>query len=367
VRRRAIACLAVALPALCGVAAPDASARADLVMSAVSEPPDFEVAGGRFRHSYTVANNGNAAAAGSRVTAFLSSDPVRGSDVALRTTARTTSLIQTIPTRKQRSRRVTLNIPETVPAGFYFLIDCADGNRKVRESREGNNCRVSGQRIGINASERGEPGPAGPQGPPGAAGKDVDRRRIPRTVLDLGARMIDGPETDPGDDEGSTSTKELAKVGPISVRALCRQTTNGDGDPAGSPFTDATDFDEDGDEVKILLYADSGTFSFQGLNGARADVQAGEGVAGNEGPDGGEGHHMFLAAKRDPDPDTTSGNQHNGIFERQWAFAFRSVTGWVSHSNGMELMITAYVGIDVLDVGDRCVAGGVVTVVNPGA
>jgi hypothetical protein len=368
VRRRNVLGLLAALPALL-VAAPPAGAAVDVVVSAASEPPDFEVAGGRFRHSYTVSNNGSttAKAGSSRTTFFLSADPVRGSDIALRPSARTSSLIQKLIKFQQKTRRVTLNIPDSVPAGFYFLIGCADGNRKIREGNESNNCRISGQRVGINTSERGEPGPAGPAGAAGPPGRDLDRRRLPRTVLDLGTKTAEPEPTNPGDDEGSTSTAELAKIGPLSIRAVCRATTNGDNDEPGEPFGNIQSFDEDGDEAKILLYSDAGSFSFSGAHGPRSDVAAGEGTPDVEDQTGGEGHHMFVATMRDPDPNTTRGGQHNGVFERAWAFGFKSVTGWVSHSNGMELIISAYAGIDVLDVGDRCVFSGTVTVVNPGA
>ena len=283
-RRRNVLGLLAALPALL-VAAPPAGAAVDVVVSAASEPPDFEVAGGRFRHSYTVSNNGSttAKAGSSRTTFFLSADPVRGSDITLRPSARTSSLIQKLIKFQQKTRRVTLNIPDSVPAGFYFLIECADGNRKTRESNESNNCRISGQRVGINASERGEPGPPGAAGPPGPPGQNVTRVRFGRTPLDLGRKTFDSPDDRRlGDDEGSTSMTELAKVGPISVRALCRRTTNGDEgfDPDGGggraaerrrpryALRDHEDwprrFREDGDEAKILLYSDSGDFSFQG-------------------------------------------------------------------------------------------------------
>ena len=359
-RRRALLCLLAALPATLVIAVP-AQALPDLVVSSAAEPPDFEVPGGRFRHSFTVSNNGSDPARTSAIGAFLSPDPVRGdNDIALRGTRRTSSLISTIRARRQRTRRVTLNIADSVASGFYFLIECADGGNRVRESNERNNCRISGQRVGINASERGQPGAAGPAGPAGPAGRDVDRRRIARTQVELGTKTFDSP-SGPGDDEGSTTLTELARVGNVIVRGMCRQTTNGDNADPGTPFGAVGGFDEDGDEGKILIYTDTGTVSFQGLHGPRVGIEAGEGTPRDEDAGGGEGAHMFVGTKRDPDPNTTSGGA-----ARAWQFGFRSVTGWVSHSNGMELIISAYAGIDVLGVGDKCVFGGVVTVVNPG-
>jgi hypothetical protein len=367
-RRRALACLAMTLPValLAGAPAANAQARPDLVISAAAEPPDFELPGGRFRHSFTVANEGGARSTDARLRAVLSRDPALGGgdDFPLRGTARTSSLLTAIGARKQRTRRITLNIPDNVPPDFYFLIECADGGNRVRESNERNNCRVSGQRVGINASERGQPGPKGETGPVGPPGRSIDRRRLARTTLDLGRSTIEGPGPDPEDDEGSTVTAELAKVGPISVRALCRATSNGDGDEPGTAFGPVGQFDETGDEAKILLYADSGVFSFQGLTGPRANIPAGEGTPDAEGPDGGEGKHQFIATLRDPDPNTQTGGSNNGVFEREFAFGFRSYTGWVSHSSGLDLIVSAYAGIDVLGVGDRCVFSGLVTVVN---
>ena len=359
--RRLLVLLLPAALAATLIAAPSAVARPNLVVSAAAEPPDFEVAGGRFRHSFTVSNNGDQTARSSAIAAFLSPDPARGDDIRLRGSRRTSSLINSIRARRQRTRRVTLNIASTVAPGFYFLIECADGGNRVRESNERDNCRISGQRVGINASERGQPGPTGPAGPAGPAGRDVDRRRIPRTVVDFGLKTIDGTNAGrPGDDEGSTTLTELARVGPIIIRGLCRHSTNGDGGEPTDPFGAAGSFQEDGDEAKILLYTDSGEFSFQGLHGPRVGIPAGEGTPGDEDAGGGEGKHQFVATMRDPDPNST------GNTRVEWAFGFRSVTGWVAHSSGMDLLISAYAGMDVLDVGDRCVFGGVVTVINAG-
>jgi hypothetical protein len=346
--------------------------RPNLVVSAEAEPPDFEVAGGRFRHSFTVGNQGTRAATReTEFRVFLSPDPVRGNDTELRGSrgTRGNRRIRTLLANRQRTRRITLNIPATVRPGFYYLIGCADGRNIVRESSESDNCRISGQQVGINVQERPQPGVPGANGPAGANGPDVDRRAIARTTLQRGTGTVDlatfpkangsRPDGTATPDEGSTQTKELIKVGPLSFQALCRSTTNGNDQPPTTANPGGNGNDEDGDEAKILVYADNGTMSLNGQTGPRSNIPAGTGTPANDEEAGGEGKHQLIAAWRHPsEPDDEEDDE---AFRNR---SFRAWPGYVVHSGGTEVSFHLYAGIDIFDVGDNCVFGGLITVVN---
>jgi hypothetical protein len=173
--------------------------------------------------------------------------------------------------------------------------------------------------------------------------------------------------TQPGDDEHSNSRKTLFNVGPIRVVFDCKQTSNGDHDVPSAPFTNPNDFDEDGTEGKILIYTSSGTETFSSLGASsRRNIPPGEGspatVNDPNGPGavaaehkGGEGKHMALAVARDPQQASP---------ENDWVTAFKAADIYVAHSGGTEFTYHGYVGIDVLGVGNRCVTGGVVTIIH---
>ena len=139
-----------------------------------------------------------------------------------------------------------LTVPAGTANGSYFVILCVDDDKQVRESIERNNCRPSGQRLGVGASERGPIGPPGPAGPAGApgptrSGPNTNFRPIPRTTLALGTATVDlaafpkanGKRADGENtpDEGSTSQTSLVKYGPFDIVASCKSVTNGDSDP----------------------------------------------------------------------------------------------------------------------------------------
>jgi len=376
----------------------------NLVVSAAAEPPDFEVSGGRFTLSFTVANEGNRRV-GRRTIArvFLSTGRERGSDdIRLRGDRS----IPRLRAGRQISTRTTLRIPATVRTGEYFLITCADVGNRVDETIDDDNCRFSGQKIGINVRANvgppgppgpaGAPGPQGSQGAPGAPGTpgqgDVagDVITIPREILDMGEPTTDEQVAGygPGDREGSTEQFDLAEVGGVRIRAQCVTTTNGDNEEPGDDDDNDgfegvdNDFntDEDGDEAKILLYMDEpdGTFSFSGPHGKRFNIEAGfeNTTTSIEDPNddtGGDGKHMALATARDPeariagdadDTDPASGPDITApIFEPEddWEAAFRSGSVYVATSTGTEFILNAYVGVDVLGADDQCVFGGSVT------
>ncbi|HEV2814662.1 MAG TPA: CARDB domain-containing protein [Solirubrobacteraceae bacterium] len=398
----ALACVsyaALAVPASAQVPKPD------LVVSSAAEPPDFVPLDGDFLASFTVDNQGRGRARQvSLARAYLSVGRVLSADDRRRRVGQ--RRVRALSPGRSTTRRMVIEIPPAFRQGDYFLIVCADVRNVIDETNDRANCHVSGQRLRVAADDtRGAPGPPGPAGPAGPPGSS-DSVKIPRKTLALGTATIDGPEAEPGDNEGSTQQFDLLEVGGVRIRALCRQTTNGNGDLPnhdadndGVPDGGGNDFDfrnpdGDGDEAKILLYLDrpDGNFSFSGRHGRRMNVNAGFGntTTSIEDPDddtGGEGKHMAIATSQDPEvrvagdaddtdpsigedqgPDASgNANAQDKRFEPEddWVNAFQSGSVYVATSSGAEFILNAYAGIGVLGAAnDQCVFGGSVTVVN---
>ncbi len=390
------------------LAVPAAAQKPDLVVESAGEPPDSAIADNNdFLVTFTVGNQGRRRAARTLARAYLSVGRVLSADDRRRRVG--DRRVRPLRAGRSQTRRLTVAIPPAFRQGEYFLIICADVRNVVDEVNDRANCHVSGQKIQIftdaeQAARRGAPGPAGPAGPPGPPGAGgADTITIPRKTLGLGTATIASPEDDgPGDNEGSTSMFDLAEVGGVRIRALCRETTNGDNQVAN--FDEDGDgvervdndfgFDEDGDEAKILLYMDrpEGNFSFSGIHGKRFNINAGFGnspTSVQRGPDGpspggdtgGEGKHMALATASDPESrivgdandDPENGGADEGaetdepLFEPRddWEQAFRSGSTYVATSTGTEFVLNAYAGVGVLgSAPDQCTFGGTITVVN---
>lgn len=361
---------AVAVIAVIGlVSASSALAKSgtDLVVTGLSEPPDGVKHAGTFQVSYTVANEGTKRARRKTLTQFYLTkkqrNPRRG-DFRLRGNNKK-KRINKIKEHNDLARRIKLRLSTRIPDGNYYLVACADRPNRLRETEETNNCRITGQVVAVGAAVTG-PDVVG-------AGGGGNTFTIGRTSLPIGRATIVGPlntgtpGTRPGDDEKSNQRKSLFHVGPVNVVFDCKETTNGDRAAPGEPFTNNTDFDEDGDEGKILIYTSSGTETFSSLGASsRRNLPPGEGTpaATNDtsGPgavaqehSGGEGKHMALAVARDPQQASP---------EQDWVTAFKSNSIYVATSGGTEFTFHAYVGIDVLGIGDRCVTGGVVTLIH---
>lgn len=389
-RQVPVVALACMLFAVLAVPAAAQAPKPDLVISAAAEPPDFVPLDGDFLASFTVDNQGRGRTRRTSLArAYLSVGRVLSADDRRRRVG--DRRVRALRPGRSTTRRMVVEIPAQFQRGEYFLIVCADVRNVIDETNDRANCFVSGQKLRIDREDTGRagppgpPGPAGPAGPPGGGNQIV----IPRKTLSLGEATIEGPETRVGDNEGSSQQFDLLEVGGVRIRALCRTTTNGDGD---LPFPDADfdrvpqvdndfDTDEDGDEAKILLYMDrpEGNFSFSGPHGKRFNINAGFGntttsVEDEAGDTGGEGKHMAIATASDPesrvegdadDTDDTVGGDGEFQPEDDWEQAFRNGSVYVATSTGTEFILHAYVGIGVLGSrADECTFGGTVTVVN---
>ena len=164
-------CAVLALPA-----AATAAPKPDLQVRAVSSPSSQEAPGSRMLASATVRNRGARTARPTRLGFYLSRDRRKGrGDFRLLPRPR-------LGARRPRTRARllrTLRVPAGVPAGNYALVACADDTRRVRESRERNNCRSATRRIRIV-----RPGVFPPAVPPA---------RPPSTISALPTLRLGGP------------------------------------------------------------------------------------------------------------------------------------------------------------------------------
>jgi hypothetical protein len=144
-KRSFVAGLALA-GALASAAPASAAGRADMEVEAVRASCD----GGACSVSAHIVNDGARRARRTRVGFFLSQDGQR------RAVGR--ALLPSVAAGRRRT--ATLSLTGIAP-GTYRLVACADVTRRVRERREGNNCRASGSFV-VQAppSQQPQPQPA---------------------------------------------------------------------------------------------------------------------------------------------------------------------------------------------------------------
>lgn len=119
---------------------------ADLVVSAVSNPPAAALPGGRFAATDTTANVGGGSAASTRTRYYLSLGTSPGSGDVLLSGSRSVS---SLAPGAQATGAITVTIPSTMALGTYRLLACADDTRVVTETNETNNCRASGATVRV--------------------------------------------------------------------------------------------------------------------------------------------------------------------------------------------------------------------------
>jgi subtilase family serine protease len=114
---------------------------ADLVVTALSEPPALAPASSSFSVTDTTRNAGLTGSAPATSTRYyLSINTVRdGADVLLTGTR----AVPALAAGAASSGTVTVTIPATTAVGPYFLLACADDTAQAPETSEANNCRAS--------------------------------------------------------------------------------------------------------------------------------------------------------------------------------------------------------------------------------
>jgi len=155
-----------------------ALARAKLVVSSVTEPPDVRPTRGHWRTTVTIYNQGSTTAAATKLRMFLSTGRRFSSDDLPRELWLAPSRVRTFPrmsSKRMFSRRVTARIPASIPERSYYVVTCLG---TARIDSDGLRCHFSGQtmRVGTEpeptatGSGGGVPGPPGPAGPAGSNG-----------------------------------------------------------------------------------------------------------------------------------------------------------------------------------------------------
>jgi len=125
---------------------PPAATPADLVESAVSNPPTTIRRGADFAGTDTVMNLGGSTAGASTTKYFLSIDALKsGGDRAL-TGSRS---VPALAAGTTSTGTTSIRVPANTPAGTYFLIACADQTNVVPESSDQNNCRAASASVKV--------------------------------------------------------------------------------------------------------------------------------------------------------------------------------------------------------------------------
>ena len=191
----------------------EATAQPDLVVSSVSRPPAALARTDNFAVTEKVKNKARTNARPSEVDFFLSSDRSRsrGDLQLIEWVARTTSRLQG---RRSSRRRTTLTVPQSTALTSYYVLVCADGRRKVREKREGNNCRASRRKIAIKRAARPPAGMTSAQLIEAAAARGLissEQSLEYRTFVAFGDIRL--PSRYRGDDDQVFDSPAVAEIG----------------------------------------------------------------------------------------------------------------------------------------------------------
>jgi hypothetical protein len=173
-----------------------AQRRPDLVMSSVKAGPGSVERGDRITVRDTTANSGRARAGRTTTRFYLSTDRRFGrSDRLLGSRG-----VPALAPGKKSSGRTQLRVPAATPLRGWYVVACADVRKKVRESREGNNCRATSSKVTVVAPP--PPPPSTPTFPMTPDPLDVDstlqtERAVsqfvnPHEVTEIAAVAADG-------------------------------------------------------------------------------------------------------------------------------------------------------------------------------
>lgn len=121
--------------------------RADLVVSALSDPPPTLARGSSVSVTDTTRNQGLLpATAASTTRYYLSTDTTSGwGDYGLMGS----HPVPALGPGEDSTGPLTVTIPASTPLGLYYLLACADADAGVPESNETNNCRASTTQVQV--------------------------------------------------------------------------------------------------------------------------------------------------------------------------------------------------------------------------
>jgi hypothetical protein len=197
--------VATSLALICAGAPAAAQAKADLVVSSVTEPPDLRPVRGHWRTTVTISNQGSTVAGATTLRMFLSRGRRFSRDDLPRELAITPAKVRAYPrmsSMRVLSRRLTATIPASIPERDYYVVTCLSTARVGTDTLK---CHFSGQtmRVGkalptatatntvVVATPVPVPGPAGPAGAAGATG-------AAGSAGSQGPPGPQGPQGDPG-------------------------------------------------------------------------------------------------------------------------------------------------------------------------
>jgi uncharacterized repeat protein (TIGR01451 family) len=197
------------------------TALADLVETAVSDPPPAALPGKSFSVTDTTENHGAGSAGSFKVRYYLSSDTTKSTGDKLLAGARSVS---SLAGGGSSTGSATVTIPASTALGTYHLIACADDIKVVPEADETNNCLASTGTVQVTrpdlveASVGNPPAISGPgktisvtdtaknQGLVGAAASRVRYYLSVDQTKSTGDRLLTGARLVPPLGAGATST-----------------------------------------------------------------------------------------------------------------------------------------------------------------
>ncbi|HEY1328973.1 MAG TPA: SBBP repeat-containing protein [Casimicrobiaceae bacterium] len=123
---------------------------ADVVVTAVTNPPAAASPGRSFTVTDTTANHGMQSSMGSVTRFYLSLDRARNTGDRLLTGSRS---VGALAPNAASTGTTTVTLPTATPVGKYVLLACADDTATNGESNEGNNCIASAASVSIVAPD----------------------------------------------------------------------------------------------------------------------------------------------------------------------------------------------------------------------
>ena len=211
------------VPALALFASPAAAAtkKPDLKVRTLTGPAAV-APGAKLTAKLSTQNAGRKKAKASKTVVVLSKDARRSADdKTLATVA-----VKALKPKKQAKKTLSLTMPVSVAAGSYKLIACADAKRKVKESKEKNNCKAA--TLGVVTFG----GPGGPVITPGG-GTPGGGTPTPTPTPTPTRTPTPTPTPPPGD---QTAPETTITSGPASTNDLPSATIAFTASEAGSTF-----------------------------------------------------------------------------------------------------------------------------------
>jgi len=123
---------------------------ADLLAIPVTNPPETVAAGKSFSVTDKSQNLGPGSSPRSTTRYYLSADALRSAGDRPLTPSRS---IGVLAAGTASTGTLALSVPGTTPAGFYFLLACADDAGAVVEADEVNNCQVSARQVQVVSAD----------------------------------------------------------------------------------------------------------------------------------------------------------------------------------------------------------------------